>query len=227
MNVDLRGDGSVRIYLAPQGTSIVDWLLTPALKAQVYDLFRSFVVDYFGANPLTCGGSLVAGCRLDFDPGFTNQRKAQTTMVTGEAYVARWLDPLSTQYFYLSNSEVHDLLNGTPEIPSLAPALAGVLGPATGNSASAMESLLRGWVDGSSANGEVYAGFDPLNIDLRSPGGIRFYMAPDGKGASDFHIDSRCAASCIRCHQGVPRAAYADVPVALRRELSERSVVGL
>jgi len=190
INIDLRGSGNVRIYLAPKGTSIVDWVLSPALKAQVYDVFRAFAVAYFGANPAACGGAPLSDCRVDFDPGFTNQLKGQVTMVTGEEYVAQWLDPLSRQYFYLSNSEVHDLLNGTTGIPSFAPQLAAVLGPATGNSASAMESILRAWVDGSTVNGEVYAGFDPLNIDLRSPGGIRFYMAPDGTGASDFDIDS-------------------------------------
>jgi len=158
-------------------------LLTPAEQEE-------FSGDRAGFAPFALNGCDASTTQYVLFISIVVARAAAAPTVTGEQYVTKWLDPLQTQYFYLSNTEVHDMLNGTPEIPSFARQLAAVLGPATGNDPASMESLLRGWVDGNPANGEFYSGFDPLNIDLRSPGGIRFYMAPDGRGASDFTIDS-------------------------------------
>jgi hypothetical protein len=77
MNIDLRNTGNLRIYLGPQGTSIIDWRFTPPDKAAVFSLFRQFAVAYFDANPTACGGTPATGCNLSSDPGFTNSLKPQ------------------------------------------------------------------------------------------------------------------------------------------------------
>lgn len=74
--IDLRGSGTVRLYLAPTGTSIVDWHLTPPSTTSVYAVIRSFLAAYMTANPSACGGT--TACDLTSDPGFTNQSKPQT-----------------------------------------------------------------------------------------------------------------------------------------------------
>jgi len=132
--------------------------------------------------------------------------------VTGEQYVAAWLDLLKTQYFYLSNTEVRCMISGNCGVRSYAPDLASVMGPASGNSAALYESLLRQWTDGATENGELFHAFDPMNVNMRPPYGIRFYYEPTG-AAGDTVVDSNAmtgAYQVIRAFLVAYVAAYPD-----------------
>lgn len=110
-----------------------------------------------------------------------------TSTVTGEQYIAKWLDILKEQYFYLNNAEARCMINGNCGTRTYVPDMAGVLGPGTGNDASTIETLLRQWVDGTyvSGNQELFAGFDPVNTSMVN-NGVGFYFMPDGSRLSRF-----------------------------------------
>lgn len=161
MTIDLRGNGTVRLYLAPTGTSIVDWQLTPPSTTSVYAVIRSFLAAYMTANPSACGGT--TACDLTNDPGFTNQNKPQTS---SEPYVAHWLDPLHQQDFFLSNREVQCMLRGDCGAPSLINDLATIFAHSPGETWT--EDQFRTWltqaVDGvtSDTNLELWEHEDPF-----------------------------------------------------------------
>lgn len=120
--------------------------------------------------------------------------------VTGEEYVAKWLDTLKTQYFYLSNGEVRCMINGNCGTRSYAPDMAAILintpevRAIGGVTTSALEGYLKEWADGVSSDGsELWTGFDPMNVNMKAPQGVKFYYYPDGGRFNTFSFDTAAA----------------------------------
>lgn len=108
--------------------------------------------------------------------------------VTGEEYVAKWLDPLKEQYFYLPYRQVRCFFRGGCGTPSFATRAAELF--ATSPSFSrpyTVEELTRilrdDFFDEEYTNSEVYPGFSPLNTSMANSG-VGLYQCPDGRNAA-------------------------------------------
>jgi hypothetical protein len=185
----------VGVLLKPLGGA-VPFNLSAAQMTSVYAVLRSFLIEYVTVHPESYGGT-ANGYNLSIDPTWSSQDAVQ--QVSGEQYVTKWLDSLQTQGFYLSNTEVKDLFVGGSGVRSFGPDLASVLVGSMentgGTTAAQLALVLSGWVDGNSANGELYGGFDPMNVNMRSNPhpGVVFYFPPTGDNTSPFTLDPAAA----------------------------------
>jgi len=122
------------------------------------------------------------------------QPYTQTMSLDDQAilYVNKWL-PRSDSGFYLSNREIRAMINGGQGTRSYAHDIAEILfnhsTPQPPFDVAFLEQALRTDVDGNIANGELYAGFDPINWTAGF--GVRFYETPTGQNVTDFHLDEQ------------------------------------
>jgi hypothetical protein len=111
----------------------------------------------------------------------TNNRGVAITSVkkvTGEEYIAKWLDSLKTQYFYLNNNETYCMLNGCDGIPGIRTALSEQLvkNPGETWTPAQYDAWLLQIADGATSiqNPELYHRQDPFQWNSR--GGTSFVL---------------------------------------------------
>lgn len=154
----------------------------------VYELVKSFLIEYVAAHPECYGGAVGGVPDLSFNPTWNTGDWSPASN-----YIDKWLPLFGTGIIYNNNQEVRTMLSGDTHIPRYyATALAVVLANSTGNihhyTADQMDQHLRDLVDGDQTNGELNSNFDPgelnnvtQNFVLRLNGGNseQYPLSPD------------------------------------------------
>jgi hypothetical protein len=171
--------------LKPLGGA-VPFNLSAGQMTSAFAALRSFLIEYVTAHPDAYGGT-ANGYSLAIDPTWSSQDAVQ---VSGEQYVAKWLDSLQTQYFSITYKQAKCFFQGGCGTGSYAAQAADIFltSPTFANRTRAdVITLLRDdlFADDYSKVAPLYRGFSPINTTMRSDvRDVAFYLFPDGHAAA-------------------------------------------